>query len=74
MVQKGNGPGQKLEGKQEGRRKNQEKGRRRNAEAGTETKPTATNGLISQSFVVAFVYPAYVRIALIWGFPAQLSL
>ena len=35
---------------------------------------TATDGLISQSFVVAFVYPAYVRIALIWGFPAQLSL
>ena len=34
----------------------------------------ATNGLISQSFVVAFVHPAYVRIALIWGFPAQLSL
>ena len=35
---------------------------------------TATDGLISQSFVVAFVHPAYVRIALIWGFPAQLSL
>jgi len=35
---------------------------------------TATDGLISQSFVVTFVYPAYVRIALIWGFPAQLSL
>ena len=35
---------------------------------------TATNGLISQSFVVAFVHPAYVRIALIWGFPEQLSL
>ena len=35
---------------------------------------TATDGLISQSFVVAFVYPAYARIALIWGFPAQLSL
>ena len=34
----------------------------------------ATDGLISQSFVVAFVHPAYVRIALIWGFPAQLSL
>ena len=27
---------------------------------------TATDGLISQSFVVAFVYPAYVQIALIW--------
>jgi len=35
---------------------------------------TATDGLISQSFVVAFVHPVYVRIALIWGFPAQLSL
>ena len=35
---------------------------------------TATDGLISQSFVVSFVHPAYVRIALIWGFPAQLSL
>ena len=34
----------------------------------------ATDGLISQSFVVTFVYPAYVQIALIWGFPAQLSL
>ena len=35
---------------------------------------TATDDLISQSFVVAFVHPTYVRIALIWGFPAQLSL
>ena len=35
---------------------------------------TATNGLISQSFVVAFVHLIYVWIALIWGFPAQLSL
>jgi len=35
---------------------------------------TATNGLISQSFVVALVHPAYVWIALIWGFTAQLSL
>ena len=35
---------------------------------------TATDGLISQLFVVAFVHPAYVQIALIWGFPAQLSL
>ena len=34
----------------------------------------ATDSLISQLFVVAFVHPAYVRIALIWGFPAQLSL
>jgi len=35
---------------------------------------TATDGLISQSFVVTFVHPAYLWIALIWGFPAQLSL
>jgi len=35
---------------------------------------TATDSLISQSFVVAFLHPAYVWIALIWGFPAQLSL
>ena len=34
----------------------------------------ATDGLISQSFVVAFVYPTYVQIALIWGFSVQLSL
>jgi len=25
-------------------------------------------------FVVAFVHPVYVQIALIWSFPAQLSL
>jgi len=35
---------------------------------------TATDGLISQSFVVAFVHPIYVQIVLIWGFPAQLGL
>ena len=35
---------------------------------------TAIDGLISQSFVVAFVHPTYVWIALIWGFPAWLSL
>ena len=35
---------------------------------------TATDVLISQLFVVAFVPPTYVWIALIWGFPAQLSL
>jgi len=35
---------------------------------------TATNGLISQSFVVAFVYLTYVWIALISGFPVQLGL
>ena len=29
----------------------------------------ATDGLISQSFVVAFVHPTYVQIALILGFP-----
>ena len=34
----------------------------------------ATDGLISQSFVVTFVHPIHIRIALIWGFPAQLSL
>ena len=34
----------------------------------------ATDVLISQSFVIAFVHPTYVQIALIWGFPAQLSL
>jgi len=33
-----------------------------------------TNDLISQFFVVAFVYPIYVQIALAWGFLAQLSL
>jgi len=35
---------------------------------------TATDGLISQSFVVALVSPTYVQIALIWGFLAQLVL
>jgi len=35
---------------------------------------TATDGLISQSFVVTLVPPTYVQIALIQGFPAQLSL
>jgi len=35
---------------------------------------TATDGLISQSFVVTFVHPTYVQIALTWGFPAQLGL
>jgi len=35
---------------------------------------TATDGLISQSFVVPFVHPTYVQITLIWGFPAQLGL
>ena len=35
---------------------------------------TATDGMISQSFVVAFVHPTYVQIALIWGFPVQLIL
>jgi len=34
----------------------------------------ATDGLISQSFIVAFIHPIYVKIALIWGFTAQLSL
>ena len=31
---------------------------------------TATDSLISQSFVVAFVHPTYMRIALIWDFLA----
>ena len=35
---------------------------------------TAIDGLISQSFVVTFVHPTHMQIALIWGFPAQLSL
>ena len=35
---------------------------------------TATDSLISQSFVVAFIHLIYVQIALILGFPAQLSL
>ena len=35
---------------------------------------TATNGLISQLFVVAFIHPTYMQIALIWGFPTQVSL
>ena len=35
---------------------------------------TFADGLISQLFIVAFVYPTYVQIALIWSFTAQLSL
>jgi len=35
---------------------------------------TATNGLIFRSFVVAFVHPTYVWMALTWDFPVQLSL
>ena len=35
---------------------------------------TATDGLISQSFVVTFVHPVHMQIALIWGFSAQLIL
>jgi len=35
---------------------------------------TATDSLISQSFVVAFVHPTYEQIALIWGLPEQLSM
>jgi len=35
---------------------------------------TATDGLISQLFVVAFVHPTYLQIALILGFLAQLGL
>jgi len=35
---------------------------------------SVTDDLISQLFVVAFAHPTYVQIALIWGFPVQLSL
>ena len=35
---------------------------------------TATDSLISQLFIATFVHPTYVQIALIWGFPVQLSL
>jgi len=35
---------------------------------------TATDGLISQLFVATFMHLTYVQIALIWGFPVQLSL
>jgi len=35
---------------------------------------TITDDLISWLFVVAFVYPTYVQIALIWSFSVQLSL
>jgi len=35
---------------------------------------TATDGLISQSFVVTLVPPTYVQIALIWGFLVQRGL
>ena len=35
---------------------------------------TATDVLISQSFVILFVHLTYVQIALIWSFLAQLSL
>ena len=35
---------------------------------------TATDGLISKSFVVAFVHPTQMWIALILDFPVQLSL
>jgi len=35
---------------------------------------TATDSLISQSFIVTFVPSVHVQIALIWGFSVQLSL
>jgi len=35
---------------------------------------TVTDDLISWLFVVAFMHPAYVQIALILGFTVQLSL
>ena len=33
---------------------------------------TATDGLISQLFIIAFVYSTYMQIALIWSFLMQL--
>ena len=33
---------------------------------------TATDGLISQLFIIAFVYFTYMQIALIWSFLMQL--
>jgi len=33
-----------------------------------------TDGLIPWLFIVAFIHPTYMWIALIWGFPSQLSL
>jgi len=35
---------------------------------------TVADGLISQLFIISFVHPAYVQIALIWSFTVQLSL
>ena len=35
---------------------------------------TVTDSLISQLFVIAFVHPIYVQIALLWSFSAQFSL
>jgi len=35
---------------------------------------TVTDSLISQFFGIAFVYLAYMQIALIWDFSVQLSL
>ena len=35
---------------------------------------TAIDGLISQSFIVTFVHPTHMWIALIWGFLVQLGL
>jgi len=35
---------------------------------------TVTDDLVPQLFVLAFVYPAYMQIALVWSFTAQLSL
>jgi len=35
---------------------------------------TVTNDLISWLFVITFVHPTYIQIALIWGFTVQLSL
>jgi len=35
---------------------------------------TVTDGLISWLFIVTFVHPIYIQIALIWGLPVQLIL
>ena len=35
---------------------------------------TVTDDLVSWLFVVSFVHSTHMQIALVWGFPAQLSL
>ena len=53
MVQKGNGPRQKLEGKQEGKGENKEKGRRRNAETRATTNPATTLGVAEEATIAS---------------------